>query len=153
MRPEAIEFLVHMSLAAAVAVVNNFLDDNDHLVNGFQSVISPPRTQPTWTCHALSTEYGNNGSGSLRPRSADHAQSQYPYPLGMHLHHLSTDHDHETIETSRGLRPIHPMVPTLRLLSVAGANLNLNLTLSDLRNMEYLTDGGNNWIHTAGRHE
>jgi serine/threonine protein kinase len=31
--------------------------------------------------------------------------------------------------------------------SITGADLNL--TWSKLRNIEYLTDGGNNWIHTA----
>jgi serine/threonine protein kinase len=34
-----------------------------------------------------------------------------------------------------------------RILSITGAQLNLQW--DSLRNVEYLTDGGNNWIHTA----
>jgi hypothetical protein len=150
-----------MSLAAAVAGVNNFVDDDDHLVNGFQSSAQPANMDMPFRYgnnnnnnindnnliannHRLSESLG--GSGSLRPSSANHAQSQYP--LGMHLHHLSPDHKHETIETSRGLRPIPSDDSNVTsMISVTGANLNL--TWSDLRNIEYLTDGGNNWIHTA----
>ena len=37
-----------------------------------------------------------------------------------------------------------------RIYSVTGAQLNLQW--DSLRNVEYLTDGGNNWIHTAVLH-
>lgn len=136
MRPEAIEFLVHTSLAAAVASVNNFVDDEEQLKGN----VAKPSRMP------MPFDYGPKLHSRVpqRPSSADFI-SQHPYSCTTHL---IADHKHDVIDTSRGVRPIpsddRSLVSTQ---SVTGANLNLRW--SELSNVEYLTDGGNNWIHTA----
>lgn len=136
MRPEAIEFLVHTSLAAAVASVNNFVDDDED-VGG-----TKPSRMP------MPFDYGpkEHGRAPLRPSSADFI-SQHPYSCARPPQ-LNADHKHEVIDTSRGMRPIPSDDRSIvSVQSVTGASLNLRW--SDLSNIEYLTDGGNNWIHTA----
>jgi serine/threonine protein kinase len=51
-------------------------------------------------------------------------------------------HPHKSVSVSRD--------GPHRIYSVTGAQLNLQWDA--LRNVEYLTDGGNNWIHTAVLH-
>ncbi|KAL3809902.1 hypothetical protein ACHAXA_008554 [Cyclostephanos tholiformis] len=92
MKPQAVEFLVHMSLATVAAAVNLLadevmVDEAPHLL--FEESVGEDR------------------------------------PLG---YSVSRDGSH-------------------RILSITGAQLNLQW--DSLRNVEYLTDGGNNWIHTA----
>ena len=128
MRPEAIEFLVHSSLAAAVAGVNNFADDETS---------KPPEM-------SMLFDYGTSDPPyPSEVRTNSDFMSQHP-----HTSHLNADQTHEVIDTSRGVRPIPSDARSVvSLQSVTGAKLNLRW--SDLRNVEYLTDGGNNWIHTA----
>jgi Serine/threonine protein kinase len=138
MRPEAIEFLVHTSLAAAVASVNNFMDDNEE--DWKKGNLAKPSRMP------MPFDYGPTLHPRVpqRPNSADFI-SQHPYSCTTHL---IADHKHEVIDTSRGVRPVPSDDRSLvSIHSVTGANLNLRW--SDLSNVEYLTDGGNNWIHTA----
>jgi len=151
MRAEAIEFLVHSSLAAAVAGVNNFaVDDEPSQRNGAHKsepsqnmqfpyeVPGAGRGGGSTSKSASSSPRRESDSSALhRPQSADHTNS-----LHQEHHLLTPDHIHDAIATSRGIRPI-PSDDR----SVTGANLDLNW--SDLRNIEYLTDGGNSWIHTA----
>ena len=151
MRAEAIEFLVHSSLAAAVAGVNNFADDDEpsqrngaHKSEPSQNMQFPyeipgaGRGGGSTSKSASSSPRRESDSSALhRPQSADHTNS-----LHQEHHLLTPDHIHDAIATSRGIRPI-PSDDR----SVTGANLDLNW--SDLRNIEYLTDGGNSWIHTA----
>mmetsp|Transcript_6579 Transcript_6579/g.12403 ORF Transcript_6579/g.12403 Transcript_6579/m.12403 type:complete len:708 (+) Transcript_6579:320-2443(+) len=155
MRPEAIEFLVHTSLAVAVASVNNFVDDDVDMNNrerggaGGRNVAQPSNMPMPY-------EYGptlHPSNVPQRPNSADFI-SQYAHSYTMHggaggavpdYQHL---HKHEVIDTSRGIRPIPTDDRSLvSVHSVTGANLNLRW--GELSNIEYLTDGGNNWIHTA----
>ncbi|KAL7552696.1 hypothetical protein ACHAWF_015933 [Thalassiosira exigua] len=86
MKPQAVEFLVHMSLATAAAAVNSLAKE----------VMVDEHAHPT----------------------------------------------HRSVTVSRD--------GPHRIYSVTGAQLNLQW--DSLRNVEYLTDGGNNWIHTAVLH-
>lgn len=146
MRPEAIEFLVHMSLAAAVAGVNSFSDDgpNERVqqTKNMQFPLSGPavgssvsKSSNGHPSNSLST------NGPLRPQSADHTHT-----LDANGHKLlAPDRQHDAIATSRGIRPI----PADERSIPRASGADLNLTWSDLRGIEYLTDGGNSWIHTA----
>lgn len=99
MRPPAIEFLVHMALAAAVASANDLADG----VFNIDSATSPS---------SMVTSASANGKDN-------------------------------------GPRPTPNLTPPVQknVVSVTGANLNMKW--NSLQNIEYLTDGGNSWIHTA----
>ena len=120
MKPQAVEFLVHMSLATAAAAVNSLAEevmvDDD-----------TPRMRRT----------SHSSSDSRQPlsRSVSHFDNQHADP-----NHPSYK---PSVSVSRERGP-H------RIVSVTGAQLNLQW--DSLRNVEYLTDGGNNWIHTAVFH-
>jgi len=105
MRSAAVEFLVHMSLAAAVASVNNLADDG--LVDKIPRV---PKTS-----------------------ASDRILSQS-----------------EHVPTSRSEEKVNNFTRIRDMQSITGARLDLQWR--DLHNVEYLTDGGNNWIHTAVLH-
>ena len=176
-RPEAIEFLIHMSLAAAVAGVNHFTDDDQIMDISTSSHYNRHYMSKSSTIHKYNRNdaiYNGVPTAVTTPRNnnntAPHHNSQRPYPGSAPTkvppsfvpeHHYQNqrrtktpDHKHEAIHTSRGIRPvpldnrsIESIQSVQSTTSVTGANLNL--TWSDLRNIEYLTDGGNNWIHTA----
>lgn len=98
MKPAAVEFLVHMSLSAAVASVNS-LAEECLLVDRIEAVVK--------------------GSKSTAVSRSEHsAPARTPMP------HQRTSHT-----------------------SITGARLDLKWR--QLSNVEYLTDGGNSWIHTA----
>mmetsp|Transcript_7385 Transcript_7385/g.11359 ORF Transcript_7385/g.11359 Transcript_7385/m.11359 type:complete len:401 (+) Transcript_7385:1-1203(+) len=99
MRPAAVEFLIHMSLSASIAAVNNLSDD------GFVDNDDLNR--------AMLGKSGNGTEG--RFSRSEGGRSVFA-----------------------GQRPT---------VSVTGANLDLRW--NQLKNIEYLTDGGNSWIHTA----
>eukprot|EP00816_Leptocylindrus_hargravesii_P009639 CAMPEP_0196802092 /NCGR_PEP_ID=MMETSP1362-20130617/1793_1 /TAXON_ID=163516 /ORGANISM="Leptocylindrus danicus, Strain CCMP1856" /LENGTH=601 /DNA_ID=CAMNT_0042173301 /DNA_START=667 /DNA_END=2469 /DNA_ORIENTATION=- len=102
MRPPAIEFLVHMALAAAVASANDLADGvfNIDSSKGPSSMVNAA-----------------GGSGK----------------------------DNGPRETPILAPPVQPVLKNI--VSVTGANLNMKW--NSLQNIEYLTDGGNSWIHTA----
>ena len=110
MRPPAIEFLVHMALAAAVASANDLEEDV------FNIAASPA---------------GGNGSESMLSQSVNTGRLLSP----------------------KARRVSDPSIvltipPNLKSkVSVTGANLDMKWNC--LQNVEYLTDGGNSWIHTA----
>mmetsp|Transcript_32431 Transcript_32431/g.53635 ORF Transcript_32431/g.53635 Transcript_32431/m.53635 type:complete len:347 (+) Transcript_32431:871-1911(+) len=98
MKPEAVEFLVHMALAAAVASVNLLAEEH-----------------------------------------VEAAVSARPTPLPSN-----------NISQSEHIPQSGSMVRPLQFnqqLSVTGCPLDLQW--KQLRHVEYLTDGGNSWIHTA----
>ncbi|KAG7349728.1 protein tyrosine kinase [Nitzschia inconspicua] len=111
MTPAAVEFLVHMSLCAAVASVNSLAEDGlidrplGSIGKGMTS--SSPSPNSTSTTLSRSEHVGAN----------DAAQA-------------ATIHYHRADRTS-----------------ITGAKLDLQWR--QLQNVEYLTDGGNSWIHTA----
>lgn len=141
MKPAAVEFLVHMSLAAAVASVNALAEDG--------LIDSAERQQ---------------ARANIARRNMFQEQQQY-HPSGLAAGGSKQLSRSEHGINSRG----HNMTPPLsgtsnhplfihrqggfvpsgssRRVSVTGAQLDLKW--SQLRNVEYLTDGGNNWIHTA----
>ncbi len=170
MRPEAIEFLIHMSIATAVAGVNTFNDEdnvrapnskNDNIMNtpfhyggatgpgatasASTSAASSP-SPPQFRQHHIPESLPSSIGGYGRPMSAGLPYSQHPTTTRDRLAVAPVHHKHQVMDTSRGIRPV-PSDDRSVLASVTGASLNL--TWTDLRNIEYLTDGGNNWIHTA----
>lgn len=106
MRPIAVEFLVHMSLSAAVASANHLADEC--LMDEPEM---PRRTDPLNKAH--------------RPRSSLSQSAHVPRTTP------------ELVVPHRVTKPV----------SVTGARLDLQWR--QLTNVEYLTDGGNSWIHTA----
>jgi hypothetical protein len=115
MRPPAVEFLVHMSLCAAVASVNSLsqdglIDRGGIPVQG-ETFGPPPGAQFV------------NRKGGRSISQSDHAQRTDVKAAPVIRHH----------------RPDHT--------SITGARLDLQWR--QLQNVEYLTDGGNSWIHTA----
>jgi len=110
MRPAAVEFLVHMALAAAVASVN---------VLGEELKAPPPSPSPPPVLHYY-----------------DHQEFTPHHPVSQ----ISRSEHTHTI-------PQFPKHQQLPAHTASGAPLNLKW--AQLNNVEYLTDGGNNWIHTA----
>jgi len=103
MRPAAVEFLVHMSLSAAVSAVNSLAEDG--LIDRPVGVI---------TLEEPGSRRGVSLSKSERPLSGDRIPVRYPGSENT---------------------------------SITGGRLDLQWR--QLQNVEYLTDGGNSWIHTA----
>lgn len=109
MRPPAVEFLVHMSLCAAVSSINSLAED------GLEDRV------PGKPSNALS------GSDRMARPGA---------PISRSEHTPSTSQQTAEIRHQRNEHT-----------SVTGARLDLEWR--QLQNVEYLTDGGNSWIHTA----
>ncbi|CAJ1944437.1 unnamed protein product [Cylindrotheca closterium] len=97
MKPAAVEFLVHMSLSAAVASVNSLAED----------------------CLVVDRSLE---SKNAKPISS--SRSEHSAPVRKNIPHQRVSHT-----------------------SITGARLDLSWR--ELTNVEYLTDGGNSWIHTA----
>lgn len=106
MRPTAVEFLVHMSLCAAVASVNSLAEDG--LID-------------------RNTNNKVKGTQSASPRPGA--------PISR------SDHS--------GLTPQQAVIPHQRVEHTSITGARLDLQWRQLHNVEYLTDGGNSWIHTA----
>eukprot|EP00980_Cylindrotheca_fusiformis_P001627 scaffold368_cov125-Cylindrotheca_fusiformis.AAC.5 len=104
MQPTAVEFLVHMSLCAAVASVNSLAED---------CLVKDP-------AGAAGVE-SNQGNRDPRISRSEHAG---PIRSKVSIPHQRVAHT-----------------------SITGAPLDLQWR--QLSNVEYLTDGGNSWIHTA----
>ena len=100
MKPAAVEFLVHMSLSAAVASVNSLAEE----------------------CLITDRIEGKQSKSVAVSRSEHSAPVRQPLP------HQRVSHT-----------------------SITGARLDLKWR--QLTNVEYLTAGGNSWIHTAAYNE
>eukprot|EP00804_Cyclotella_cryptica_P011034 CCRYP_013524-RC/>CCRYP_013524-RC protein AED:0.06 eAED:0.06 QI:359/1/1/1/1/1/3/899/568 len=120
MKPQAVEFLVHMSLATAAAAVNPLAED-----------VMVDETQKLHFDSSI-------GSQDERYQSALTQKLSKSAHIGEHI----SPAPHKSVSVSRD--------GPHRIYSVTGAQLNLQWDA--LRNVEYLTDGGNNWIHTAVLH-
>eukprot|EP00536_Pseudo-nitzschia_multiseries_P018816 jgi/Psemu1/230355/e_gw1.3162.5.1 len=105
-KPPAVEFLIHMSLSAAVTSVNNL--DTDGLLDRVQGV-------PT----------DEDGRVAIAPRSNKDSNNR------------------QLSKTTDGSLAYQRANKT----SITGARLDLQW--KQLSNVDYLTDGGNSWIHTA----
>jgi len=119
MKPQAVEFLVHMSLAAATAAVNSLAEE--------VMVDEMPKVRLDASMSSQNERFPGRANNLCRSAH-----------VGNNHHH-----SHKSISVSREHGP-H------RIYSVTGAQLDLQWDA--LRNVEYLTDGGNNWIHTAVFH-
>lgn len=97
MKPAAVEFLVHMSLSAAVASVNSLAEE----------------------CLVVDRIEGK--------------QSQSGAPMSRSEHSA----------------PVRRAIPHQRVSHTSITGARLDLKWRQLTNVEYLTDGGNSWIHTA----
>lgn len=107
MRPTAVEFLVHMSLCAAVSAVNSLSEDG--LID--RGPVGKTKGMDD------STE---RGQGGVPISQSEHVPTAARQPV----RHMRAEHT-----------------------SITGARLDLQWR--QLQNVEYLTDGGNSWIHTA----
>mmetsp|Transcript_16408 Transcript_16408/g.35467 ORF Transcript_16408/g.35467 Transcript_16408/m.35467 type:complete len:803 (-) Transcript_16408:228-2636(-) len=121
MKPQAVEFLVHMSLAVAAAAVNSLAEE-----------VMVDEVLPKLRFDASVGEHDARYSAAATKLSKSaHVGDQNHIPQ-----------THQSVSVSRD--------GPHRIYSVTGAQLNLQW--DSLRNVEYLTDGGNNWIHTAVLH-
>mmetsp|Transcript_10865 Transcript_10865/g.20022 ORF Transcript_10865/g.20022 Transcript_10865/m.20022 type:complete len:407 (-) Transcript_10865:127-1347(-) len=117
MRPAAVEFLVHMSLCAAVASVNSLSQD------GLIDQGSPVGERGKYNiAHSVPSVPSATAERSTLSRS-EHIGGNEGGKSEVIRHHR------------------------LDRTSVTGAKLDLQWR--QLQNVEYLTDGGNSWIHTA----
>ncbi len=110
LRPAAVEFLIHMSLSAAVTSANSLSTD------GLVDRASGPRTR-------------------LNSRSLSSSAADGPFDG------LS--------RTSVNQRPPTAQISYRRPEKTSVTGARLDLQWRQLMNVEYLTDGGNSWIHTA----
>ena len=214
LKQEAVEFLVHMSLAAAVAGVNDFSEvrlseSGEEVIPHHHSGIPSRSTTGSTTQDsslAASPERAEEGLGlgasptARRPATAGDAEqggriqrrtsvlgsttkshsSPVPYtvnvpsdeaynnqdpspfsrgPLELAANQLSLSehptfllppqpqHELYTPADASDLNQ-HP-IPSPDLLDVSVTGANLNLKWNNVSNIEYLCDGGNNWIHTG----
>ena len=148
MRPQAVEFLVHLSLATAVASVNSLAEDVMVDVSPHHRHVGAAHPHSA-SAHAAA---GGNRSESAPPGPLYH--HGHPHPGGPA--HLTPQHQ----QAFGGALQRHPQQQQQhhhlsglpgqaqkKGFSVTGACLDLKW--NSLKNVEYLTDGGNNWIHTA----
>lgn len=139
-RPTSVEFLVHMALAAGVASVNSLSEDGLLDRGGAGAGWSLPNG-------AGAPANYQSGRGAPSPAAPGALLSQSEHVFGGGL--ASSDaplHVRASATSSQG------SLGSLRhrradRVSVTGAQLDLQWR--QLRNVEYLTDGGNSWIHTA----
>jgi len=131
-RPTAVEFLVHMSLATAVASVNSLA--NDVMIDHVLPLSKQSKISNITSSNALSQ---SEHSGNLTSQSQHSRNSEVTGGV-RHSHGISLSRPAFNDALSTKIE---------RKVSVTGANLNLKW--SDLNSVEYLTDGGHNWIHTA----
>lgn len=119
MKPQAVEFLVHMSLSTVVTAVNSLAEE---------VLVDEPQTL---RFDASVGEHDPRYAASVQKLSkSEHVRDNH-LPEQVHKAPISRDGPH-------------------RIFSVTGAQLDLQWDA--LRHVEYLTDGGNNWIHTAVLH-
>jgi len=118
LRPAAVEFLIHMSLSAAVTAVNALSTDGliDRPPTNLDGDMLPKRNTRSLSSSAAGGPFAAAANGLSRTSYNTQRPSSISYR-----------------------RP--------EKTSVTGARLDLQWR--QLMNVEYLTDGGNSWIHTA----
>mmetsp|Transcript_21063 Transcript_21063/g.45787 ORF Transcript_21063/g.45787 Transcript_21063/m.45787 type:complete len:731 (+) Transcript_21063:210-2402(+) len=120
-RPSSVEFLVHMALGAGVAAVNS-LAQTGHLDR------EPGKKSRSSSSDNVTKAFG----------PAADAPASSPAGILSRSEHAPEGHNKPSIQIQ------HRRVEKA---SVSGAPLDLQWR--QLHNVEYLTDGGNSWIHTA----
>jgi serine/threonine protein kinase len=129
-RPTSVEFLVHMALAAGVASVNSLSEDG-LIDRDFHRGIAVGGSSPS----GISPPHGSAALWAL------HDKNQ----VNQHL--SQSEHAAAALRSQAPSAMMRFQQPRLDRYSVTGAQLDLQWR--QLRNVEYLTDGGNSWIHTA----
>ena len=120
LRPAAVEFLVHMSLSAAVTSVNALSLD------GLLDRVDVPESNNTGVpSHSAHADVHRNSALS---KTTDGRRSK----SDVHAH-----------------RPPSAIIRHQRADKTSITGARLDLQWRQLLNVEYLTDGGNSWIHTA----
>jgi len=120
LRPAAVEFLVHMSLSAAVTSVNAL--STDGLLDRVDIPDSNNAGVPNHSAHA------DLHRNSALSKTTDGRRSK----SDVHAH-----------------RPPSAVIRHQRVDKTSITGARLDLQWRQLHNVEYLTDGGNSWIHTA----
>jgi hypothetical protein len=136
MKPPAVEFLVHMSLSSATVSVNIFADM-------FDTEQAPPIVPVAGQALEAQAQHSQGQAQAVGPT---HIGIGNGAPVSSQSQHMTSDDNNNTYQT---LLPVMGRAHLSRAptLSVSGAKLDMKW--ADLSNVEYLTDGGNNWIHTA----
>ncbi|OEU21692.1 kinase-like protein [Fragilariopsis cylindrus CCMP1102] len=137
--PSAVEFLIHMSLSAAVTSVNalaldGLIDNNRGGISGGdgtyeKTILVDSNNNQLTTTTATATDGGNDGGTS---RSEHGVRGSKGTSVGIYR----PTQNNSAISYQRADKT-----------SITGARLDLQWR--QLLNVEYLTDGGNSWIHTA----
>jgi len=155
-RPHAVEFLVHMALAAAITSVTSIVEDiaiDQPFIN--RSASPAMQTGQGAADGLLPLPAASGPSSHLLSHSGHHQMSRsdraaQPGGAGgvagagvMMGGSAPPGGGIPCTITASSLRGVTPM----NNVSVTGAQLDLRWNA--LKNVEYLTDGGNNWIHTA----
>jgi len=127
--PTAIEFLMHMSLATAITAVNILHQDLKRVPSHVSNLALglPFRLQDDAQAvdHLSQSEHHFSIPDQFNPQTPLHAP---PNP---------------------NTEPLFPHTIVTTSSSPTMAQLDYNIKYELLRNREYLTDGTNNWIHTA----
>lgn len=174
MRKEAVEFLVHMSLAAAVAGVNDFAAVGLEESGGFgaptrkdayhsperaaQRVQPVPGTMPPQ--RHLQKQMSTPLMGDTVPLAVNvpsdvvyNNQTPNPFsrgPIELNANQLSLSEHPTFILNPKESHPVDgSQFQPLDVLDVSVKGADLHLKWNDVSNIEYLCDGGNNWIHTG----
>jgi len=130
LRPAAVEFLVHISLSAAVTAVNAL--STDGLVDRVNAISS--------NNNANNSEAGIISLSSHAVGSADAHRDKALSKTTDGRRSKSDVHDN---------RPLSSLISYQRPEKTSITGARLDLQWRQLLNVEYLTDGGNSWIHTA----
>jgi len=120
MQPPAVEYLVHLSLAATTVLVNTFAEEIF-----LQDISMQERRQLLYS----------NLTPSPPPPTSTRTTTTATSP----------NNDNPHLHNNNQLVAGSSVIPYTT--SISGAKLDMKWT--QLGNVEYLTDGGNNWIHTA----
>jgi len=133
LKPQAVEFLVHMSLSAAVALVNTL--DKDGLNDPVRGV--PTDREGRARASSMSSNAFNNNNNNTN-NDTNRQLSKTTDGVGSNRRNRSQ---------AVGSNSINYGYQRAETTSITGAPLDLQWC--QLHNVEYLTDGGTSWIHTA----
>mmetsp|Transcript_15397 Transcript_15397/g.34971 ORF Transcript_15397/g.34971 Transcript_15397/m.34971 type:complete len:598 (-) Transcript_15397:320-2113(-) len=149
-RPAAVQFLVHMSTSAAVTSVNALSTDGLSGVNGMGAV-SGTRVSNDKT-GKVSKSLSSSAAGDVFGKIPGDHDDDNEQSIRINKQLSKTTDGRKIRSKSDAHAPIRRPPSSLsnrptNRTSITGARLDLEW--KQLLNVEYLTDGGNSWIHTA----
>jgi Protein kinase domain len=153
-QPAAIEFFVHLSLAAGVASVNSLSTDNVEPSSIHHQQQQQQHQQQHDQHRILHSSNTNNIHDTLSRSENHHAQQHRQVPVHQqHQQQILQQQHQQRLSVQPDPLPLSsppPGVAAAAAISSASATMApLNLQWRSLQNVEYLTDGGNSWIHSA----